>query len=132
MSYQIKLLSWPDIGNHVIVISRGAIDTTGLRELFARVGEVTRPLIDCKVLIDLEDAIYDLEQTEMDDIFDEIRPELWPPNLKIAIVACPTTTERDQLLALSTRLAKLGFTVSVFYGTKAAIDWLAESTPVVH
>ena len=126
MSYQIKLLSWPETGNHVIAISRGAMDTEGFKELFTRVGEMVQSLAQCKVLIDLEDALYELPGSEVDEIIDDLNPELWAADLKIAIVACATTAERDQLLRLSTRLSKMGLTVSVFYGTKAAIDWLAE------
>ena len=127
MSYQIKFLSWPESGNHIIVISRGAIDANGFKELFTRVDELVQPLPDCKILLDLEDAIYDLPEAQIDRIFDELNPDFWASNLKIAVVARATTAERDQLLRLSTRLSKMGIQVAVFYDTKAAIDWLSET-----
>src|SRR5690348_1476270 len=125
MSYDVKFLSWPASGNHLIAITWGRIDANGFKELFARLAELAQPLFDCKVLIDLEQATYSLEEAEAEVIVDDLKPELWPPHLKIAIVSAPAITQFDQLLTLSTALAKKGFTVSLFYSTKAAIYWLA-------
>ena len=128
MSYQIKFLNWPETGNHVIAINWGAMDKSGFTDLFDRLGELVQPLASCKVLIDLQDAVYELPEPELEIILKQSRPELWPADIKIGIVACPTTAEPEQLSRLSTHLSAYGFKVGVFYVTSDAIDWLSETT----
>ncbi|HXV78565.1 MAG TPA: hypothetical protein VEG60_01670 [Candidatus Binatia bacterium] len=61
MDLQIKLFSGFARGNHVIVITRGSVDIEGFKEIFRHVVNTTRSLLDCKVLIDLQDATYKLD-----------------------------------------------------------------------
>src|SRR4029077_12670859 len=79
MDLQIKLFSGLDRGNHVIIITRGSIDIEGFREIFRNVVNTTRSLLDCKVLIDLQDATYKLEPGDIRAFADNLRPEQWPP-----------------------------------------------------
>ena len=76
MSYQIKFLNWPETGNHVIAINWGAMDKAGFTDLFDRMGELVQPLASCKVLIDLQDAVYELPEPELEIILKQSRPEL--------------------------------------------------------
>ena len=131
MSYQIKLLSWPDLGNHVIAITRGLITVNGLREIFGQLADLTQSLPDCKIFIDLEEASYRVERAEISVVVDELKPELWARKTKIAMVSPPTRRQYNKLLILSTYLSKLGFKVAVFDGPKAAIDWLAEPLTII-
>src|SRR6266480_3059662 len=78
MDFQIKLFSWPDRGNHVIMIVRGLIDTEGCNEMFRKIGEMTLPVLDCKVLIDLIDAKCELQQSEIVDFANGLKANLWP------------------------------------------------------
>ena len=126
MSYHLKLLKWPETGNHLIAITRGAMAVGAFKDLFAEVMNVTQPLADCKVLIDFEEATYNLEAADIEILVDEFRPELWPENVKIAMVAGPAKTRYEELLMLSTHLTKLGVSISVFFDTNVAINWLAD------
>ena len=49
MDFQIKLFSWPDKGDHLIMIARGLLDRAALEQVFHEVTTVTQPLQDCKV-----------------------------------------------------------------------------------
>ena len=126
MDYQIKLFRWPDKGNHVIMIARGVIDIEACNEVFRNVGEITLPLLDCKVLIDLIDAKCRLETAEIDAFVNGLRPNLWPHSSKIALVSASESEQYDQLFLLSGCLSKRGFKVAAFYDSKFAIDWLAD------
>ncbi len=131
MSYQIKLLSWPDLGNYVIAITRDLITVNGLRKIFGRLTDLTQSLPDCKIIIDLEEASYRLERAEISALVDELKPELWARKTKIAMVSPSARTEYNELLILSTYLSQVGFKVAVFDGPKAAIDWLAEPLTII-
>ena len=130
MNCQMNLLSWPRSGSHLIAITRGLVGTQEFNEIFAQVAQMTRPLVDCKVLIDLEDASYRLEPADIRCIISELQPELWPQNIKIALITAATTTQYDQLLTLSSYLSKLGFKTGVFSGMKVAVNWLSEGSPL--
>lgn len=87
MDLQIKLFSGLDRGNHVIVITRGSVDIEGFKEIFRHVVNTTRSLLDCKVLIDLQDATYKLDPGDIHAFADNLRPEFWPPTNRVAMVA---------------------------------------------
>ena len=61
MDLQIKLFNGLGRGNHVIVISRGLVDIDGFKEIFRNVANTTEFLLDCMILIDLQDATCRLE-----------------------------------------------------------------------
>src|SRR5262245_6496191 len=75
MDLQIKLFSGLDRGNHVIIITRGSVDIDGFREIFRNVVNTTRSLLDCKVLIDLQDASYNLKPGDIRAFAENLRPE---------------------------------------------------------
>src|SRR5262245_31477984 len=75
MDLQIKLFSGLDRGNHVIIITRGSVDIDGFREIFRNVVNTTRSLLDCRVLIDLQDATYNLETGDIRDFAENLRTE---------------------------------------------------------
>ena len=126
MTYQLKLLNWPDTGNHLIAISRGSMNQSDFRDLFAQIVDVTQPIENCKVLIDLEETSFAIGAAEFPMLVDELKAELRPEKIKIAMVAGAAEREYDQLVVLSTYLSTLGLKVSVFFATNAAISWLAE------
>jgi len=126
MDFQIKLFSWPDRGNHVIMIVRGLIDTEGCNEMFRKIGEMTLPLLDCKVLIDLIDAKCELQQSEIEDFANGLKANLWSHSSKIALVAAAEPEQYDQLQMLAGCLSQRGFKIAGFYDSKVAVDWLAD------
>ena len=127
MDFQIKLFSWPDRGNHLIIITRGVLDIKGIEEIFQEVVTATEPLRDCKVVVDLQDVTCNLERADIQAFVDGVRPELWPSTNKIAIVAPREIDQYDHLFALTSGLAKRGLKIAVFYDSKPAISWLADT-----
>ena len=127
MDFQIKLFSWPDRGNHLIIITRGVLDIKGIEQIFQEVVTATEPLRDCKVVVDLQDVTCNLERADIQAFVDGVRPELWPSTNKIAIVAPREIDQYDHLFALTSGLAKRGLKIAVFYDSKPAIIWLADT-----
>jgi hypothetical protein len=127
MDFQIKLFSWPDRGNHLIMITRGVIDIKGFEQIFREVVTATQPLRDCKILIDLQDTAWNLESADIQAFVDGAQPDLWSSTNKIAIVAPREIDQYDQLFALSSGLGKRGLKIAVFYDSKPAVAWLAET-----
>jgi hypothetical protein len=127
MELQIKLFTGLDRGNHVIVISRGSVDIEGLRQIFRTVVDATHTLLDCKVLIDLQDATYMLEPDDIHTFADNLRPEFWPSTNRVALVSVPDRQDYRQLCVLSTFLSNRAIKNAVFKDTKAALSWLVEA-----
>lgn len=127
MDLQIKLFSGLDRGNHVIIITRGSIDIEGFKEIFRHVVNTTHSLLDCKVLIDLQDATYRLDPGDIRTFADNLRPEYWPPTTnRVALVSESDPQDYRQLCVLSTHLSKRAIRNAVFKDTRTAVSWLAD------
>lgn len=127
MDFQIKLFSWPDRGNHLVMITRGVMDIQGFEQIFQEVATATQPLRDCKVVIDLQDAVSNVEDADIQAFLDGVEPDLWPSTNKVAIVSPREIEQYDELLALTRGLAKRGLKIAVFHDSKPAITWLADT-----
>jgi hypothetical protein len=127
MDLQIKLFSGLDRGNHVIVIIRGSVDIEGLRQIFRNIVNTTRSLLDCRVLVDLQDATYSLEPVDIHDFAVNLRPEFWPPTNRVALVSVPEPQDYSRLCLLSTFLSNRRIRNAVFKDTKSALSWLIET-----
>ncbi|HJU61823.1 MAG TPA: hypothetical protein VJ864_07235 [Candidatus Binatia bacterium] len=126
MDFQIKLFSWPDKGDHLIMITRGLLDRAALKRIFEEVTTVTQPLQDCKVIIDLQDTVCDFRTAEIENFAGGLKPERWPATNKVAIVS-PHNSEHDQLLVLTRHLAQLSLKIALFTDSKSAVNWLTET-----
>jgi hypothetical protein len=127
MDFQIKLFSWPDRGNHLIMITRGVIDIKGFEQIFREVVTATQPLHDCKVVVDLQDTTCNLESADIQAFVHGAQPDLWPSTNRVAIVAPQEIDQYDHLFALTSGLAKRGLKIAVFYDSKPAVTWLADT-----
>jgi hypothetical protein len=127
MDFQIKLFSWPDRGNHLIIITRGVLDIKGIEQIFQELVTATEPLGDCKVVVDLQDTTCNLAQADIRAFVDGFKPERLPATNKIAIVAPREMDQYDQLFSLTGGLAKRGSKIAIFYDSKAAVSWLADT-----
>ena len=127
MNYQVKLFHWPERGDHVILIACGFVDINGFKQMFSKVGEITVSLSDCKVLIDLVDATYDLDPMDINTFVSAIAPDLLPINPKIALVFTPQMQQHNSLLLLAASLSTCGCKVAAFYDSKSAVTWLIEN-----
>lgn len=126
MDFQLKLFSWPDRGNHLIMIARGVMDIKGFEQIFREVLTATQPLDDCKVVIDLQDTACNLESADIQAFVEGVQLDLWPSNNKIAIVSPHEPEQHDQLYTLTSGLAKRGLKIAVFDDSKLAVTWLAD------
>jgi hypothetical protein len=125
MDLQIKLFRWLSKGHHVIALTRGEIDIAAVAQVFAEVAEITQPLADCKILIDLRDSKYTLDPADIHTFTNELRTNVWPDGSKIALLSAPPKEQYDQLLMLSSCLSNRGCKVAVFYDANGAASWLA-------
>jgi hypothetical protein len=126
MDFQIKLFSWPDKGDHLIMIARGLLDRAALEQVFHEVAMVTQPLQECKVIIDLQDAACDLKTADIQNFASGLKLDRWPATNKVAMVSPQDTEQYGQLLMLTRDLAKVDFKMAVFTDSKSAVNWLTE------
>ena len=127
MDFQIKLFSWPDRGNHLILITRGVIDTKAFDQVFQEVHTATQALRDCKVVVDLQDTMCNLENAEIQAFVAGVQLERWPSTNRVAMVAPREIGQYDQLVTLTNGLAKRGLKIAVFDDSKLAVTWLADT-----
>jgi hypothetical protein len=125
MDFQMKIVRILQRGNHVIAITRGPVDIDGFKYLFDKVIEETRPLLDCKVLIDFQDSEFKLLLSDAAEFVDSIDLHSWPHNNKVALVSSPEIEQYQQLSRLVEGLINRSLKVGVFYDTKEAISWLS-------
>jgi len=126
MDFRMKLLQLTERENHLIVITRGLLDADEFRWIFRKVGETARSLLDCMILIDLEDAQLRLEPLDIHAIVDALEPDRWSHRHRIAMVSAPEIDKFDPLYILSAYLCGLGLKVAVFNETKSAASWLGD------
>jgi hypothetical protein len=126
MDFQMKVVRVLQRGNHVIAITRGPVDIDGFKYLFDKVIEETRPLLDCKVLIDFQDSKFKLLPSDAAEFVDSIDLHSWPHNNKVALVSSPEIEQYRQLAMLGDGLTKRTVKIAVFYDTKEAIGWLSD------
>jgi hypothetical protein len=127
MDFQIKLFSWPDKGDHLIMITRGLLDRAALEQIFEEVATVTQPLQDCKVIIDLQDTACDLKTADIQNFASGLKLGGWPATNKVAIVSPHNSEQHDQLLMLTRDLAQFNLKIAVFTDSKSAVNWLTET-----
>ena len=127
MDFQIKLFSWPDRGNHLIMITRGVLDIKGLDQIFQEVATATEPLGDCKIVVDLQDTTCNLADTDIQVFVEGFQPNRLPATNKVAIVAPREIDQYDQLFLLTSGLAKRGLQIAIFYNSTTAVSWLADT-----
>jgi hypothetical protein len=126
MTFQVKLFSWEDQGNHLIILVRGAMDRAAYRQLFGEIEKVTQPLSECKVLVDFSDSTCGADGAEIEALVAELPLDNWPRGNKIALISGPNISTYHRLYFLRIALWARGLTVGVFHDTKVAIDWLAD------
>ena len=127
MDFQVKLFSWPDRGNHLILITRGLLDIVALEQIFQEVTKVTHSLLDCKVMMDLQDAICDLKNADIQAFVDGMTADGWPSGNKVAVLSPREIEQYEKLSMLTSGLSKLGYQIALFYESKTAVSWLADT-----
>jgi hypothetical protein len=126
MDVNVKLLESPDGKNHLIVISSGLIDAEGLKGMFSQVAEAIQRLFNCKVLIDFEKANLRVESEAIDELVNELGPDLRHGNIKIALVSPADIAGSERLRVLCDSLISQDLTVAAFDNTKEAVAWLID------
>jgi hypothetical protein len=126
MDLNVKLLQSPEGRNHLIIIAGGLIDTEGLERIFRQVAETVQRLFNCKVLIDLEKANLRPEPEAIDELVNELGPDLRHGNIKIALVSPAESDGSERLRVLNDSLISQDLTVAVFDNTKEAVAWLID------
>jgi hypothetical protein len=101
MDFQIKLFNWQDKGNHLIILARGAMDRVAFRQLFDKIETTTQDLSECKVLVDLSDSTYEIDDPEIEAFVAELPLDSWPRGNKVAIVSTPEISGCHRLYFLA-------------------------------
>jgi len=127
MDLQVKLFRGLRRGDHVIIITRGSIDIDGFKQIFRNIADTTQTLLDCRVLVDLQDSTYRLDLPDVRAFVENLRPEFWPPTNRVALVSVPDPHHYRELRTLSTLLSNRAIKNAVFKDTKEAVSWLVET-----
>ena len=125
MNFQVKLFSWSDTGNHLIIIARGMLNKGAFSQVFDQIISTTQPLSECKVLVDLTEASCTLEVGEIDEMIKQLPCEAWPEGNKLALVSGAERDDHYQLYLVRAGLTSRGIVAAAFRDSKMAIDWLA-------
>jgi hypothetical protein len=112
--------------DHLKVIARGFIDAEGARQVFRSVAKTNPSLIGCGVLIDLQDGKCSFNRRDIEPLANELKPDLWRLNSRIALVSARDRGQSEQCLLLSDCLSSRSFNVAVFHEFNHAIQWLTE------
>jgi hypothetical protein len=126
MDLKIKLLEWPEGGNYLIVITRGLINAEGFERIFGKVAETSQALLDCRFLIDLEEATLTVEPLDIHLLVNGLGTDLRRHNNKIALVSSTDADDSARLRALSDSLRSLGLQIAVFDDARGAVAWLSD------
>ena len=126
MDLKIKLLEWPEGGNYLIVITRGLINAEGFEQIFGKVAETSQALLDCRFLIDLEEATLTVEPLDIHLLVNGLGTDLRRHNNKIALVSSTDADDSARLRALSDSLRSLGLQIAVFDDARGAVAWLSD------
>jgi hypothetical protein len=124
MNYQIKVLRGLDRGDYIIMITRGAVDITGFEQILDKVIDATGPLLDCKILVDFQDSMFQFLPSDITEFLARFDSKRWPHNNKIAFISSPKREQYRGLAMLGEGLVKMKLEVGIFYEMREAIDWL--------
>ena len=127
MSYQIKLLRLPAVGNYVITFGRGVLRTQELERLLLEVTRAAQSLADCKVLIDLQDATLHISPMDLGKLITEMQIDSWLGDNKIAVLAGTPVEQHDLLKWLTTSLSIMQVKIALFDQLENALRWLTEA-----
>jgi hypothetical protein len=127
MNYQVKVLRGLDRGDYVIMLARGGVDIAGLEQILARVTDESRHLLDCKVLVDFQDSVFQFLPSEITEFLARFDTKRWPHDNKIAFISSPEGEQYRDLAMLGECLLKMKLEVGVFYDMREAIDWLSSA-----
>lgn len=128
MDLKIKLLEMPDAANYLIVITGGMVDAEGFERIFRKIAETSESLLDCRSLIDVENATLRLDQLDIHALVDTLGTHLERHEIKIAFVSSLDVAESKRLRVLRDSLSSLGLRVVVFDDPKSAVAWLSAAT----
>jgi hypothetical protein len=127
MDLKIKLLEFSEGSHYLIVIAQGEIDREALKRVFNEIEKTSRPLVNCKVFIDLEEASLNVRPAAIHAIANRLELHLKSNPVKMAVVA--SKFDRcGRLRLLRDLLSSQGLRVAVFDNTKTAAAWLSDGT----
>jgi hypothetical protein len=127
MNYQIKVLRGLDRGDYVIMLARGAVDTAGLEQILDKLIDASEPLLNCKALVDFQDAIFTFLPSDITEFLTTLELKRWPRNSKIAFISSAQSEQYRPLAMLGDGLSKMKINAGVFYEMREAIDWLNDT-----
>jgi hypothetical protein len=128
MDLKIKLLEMPGAANYLIVITGGMVDAEGFERIFRKIAETSESLLDCRSLIDVENATLRLDRLDTHALDDALGTHLERHEIKIAFVSSIDVVESKRLRVLRDSLSSLGLRVAVFDDPKSAVAWLSNGT----
>jgi hypothetical protein len=125
MNYQLKVLRGLERGDYVIMLVRGGVDIAAFEQILDKVIDQSGPLLHCKVLIDLQDSVFQFLPSDITDFLVRFDFKRWPAGNKIALICAPDRAEYRDLVLLGEGLLKMKIEIGVFYEMREAIDWLS-------
>jgi hypothetical protein len=127
MYSKIKLLELPNAVSYLLVIAEGVIHAEDFEQIFRKVVETSESLVDCKHLIDVENATLRLEGLDIHALDDALGSNLERHKIKIAFVSSLNVAESRRVRSLGNSLSGLGMRAAVFHDAKSALTWLSDA-----
>jgi hypothetical protein len=126
MDLEINFFRSTDSGkDRLTVIARGVIGAEEMKQILSDItGRIQHPF-DGEVLIDLRNATCTLKTEIIYIIANELKPNLWPLENKVALVSARDIEQYDQILLLSSCTSNRGFKLAAFYDLDRALQWLS-------
>ena len=125
MDLKIKLLEFSKGWHYLIVIAQREIDSQALKRIFNEIEKTIRPLVNCKVFLDLEEASLDIRPAAIHAIANQLELHTKDNPIKMAVVA--SKFDRcGRLHLLCDLLCRRGLRVAIFDNTTSAGAWLSQ------
>jgi len=106
--------------NQIALVARGVLNIAGFHQILVEIHRLSEFRPECEVVIDLVDATYALQPSEIDDLIGQTP---WSRRHQIALIA-RNGDHFNQLSLLSVCLLKHGIQTAVFYDASVAVEWL--------
>jgi hypothetical protein len=124
MDLQLKVFRWPNHRDHIAMVVRGTIDLTSIEQILSKAAELSGPLENCKILVDLTDAQCNFQPEDTDSRLSRV---ISGDLLRTSQIALVYGRAKNGYLELCRTIAKLSnekFRAAVFDDPTAAAEWL--------
>jgi hypothetical protein len=111
--------------SYLIVLARGGMNSESLAAMFRKISDLAVSPPGCRVLIDLEQVVFDVAPVDLHLLFSSVSRQLDPRVNKLALVAPSQLHGRGMFESLGRSLRTGRRQVALFDDAKSAVNWLS-------